>query len=122
MTIMADDDGTLPTIELHSIDEVTLRTLQSLQRVLMKHPIAFQAAYSALIAEGKKFEVTPEGRRLKAKLEGSSIVSQLRYVFDLTTFSLLERDSPDVLPSAYCDTLFMLAASERSDDLLDLLF
>ena len=49
-------------------------------------------------------------------------MQQLRYVFDLTTFSLLERDAPEILPSAYFDTLFMLAANNRADDVLDRLF
>lgn len=115
-------ESDIPTIELHSFDESTLRALQSLQRALLKHPIAFQSAFSGLIAEGKRFEKTPEGQELKTKLEGSSLVQQLRYVFDLTTISLLEREPPDILPSAYLDTLFMLGASDRSDDLLDRLF
>jgi len=112
----------IPTIELRSFDESTLRTLRSLQRALFKHPIAFQAAFSCLIAEGKLFEKTPEGQKLKTKLESSSLVQQLRYVFDLTTGSLLESEPSDILPSAYLDTLFMLAASNRSDGLLDRLF
>ncbi len=111
-----------PTIALHDIDATTLRILQSVQRLLLQHPIAFQAAYSALIAEGRQFEKTSEGQALKARLERSPLVQQLRYVFDLTTFSLLEREEPETLPSAYIDTLFMLASSHRSDDILDRLF
>ncbi len=119
---MPGSDETIPTIELHDLDEASLRILQSLQSILLRHPIAFQAAFSALVAEGRAFAETPEGRVLKARLENSSLVQQLRYVFDLTTFSLLECDSPTLLPSAYIDTLFMLSGHERSDDLLDRLF
>jgi hypothetical protein len=115
-------DETIPTIELHDFDESTLRILQALQSMLLRHPIAFQAAFNALIAEGRMFGETPEGRELKTKLENSSLVQQLRYVFDLTTFSLLERDASSMLPSAYIDTLFMLGGNERSDHLLDRLF
>ena len=115
-------DRTIPTVELQNFDEATLKTLQSLQRMLLKHPVAFQAAFSALVAEGRKFGQTPEGKTLKRKLEGSRIISQLQYIFDITSFSLLERDPPDLLPSSYFDTLFMLSASDRSDDLLDRLF
>jgi hypothetical protein len=119
---LLDSESEIPTIELHSFDESTLRTLQSLQRALLKHPVAFQAAFSGLIAEGKLFEKTPEGQKLKTRLAGSAFVQQLRYVFELTTLSMLEREPPDILPSAYLDTLFMLAGSDRSDDLLDRLF
>lgn len=111
-----------PTIELHDVDATTLRILQSVQRLLLQHPIAFQAAYSALIAEGQQFEKTSEGQVLTARLERSPLVQQLRYIFDLTTFSLLEREEPEALPSAYIDILFMLAANQRSDDILDRLF
>jgi hypothetical protein len=119
---LLDSGSEIPTIELHSFDESILRTLQSLQRALLKHPVAFQAAFSGLIAEGEAFAKTPEGQKLKTTLEGSPFVQQLRYVFDLTTVSMLEREPPDILPSAYLDTLFMLAGSDRSDDLLDRLF
>jgi hypothetical protein len=119
---LLDSESDIPTIELISFDEPTLRTLQSLQRALLKHPVAFQAAFSGLIAEGRAFEKTPEGQKLKTRLEGSSFVEQLRYVFELTTVSLLEREPPEILPSAYLDTLFMLAGSDRSDDVLDRLF
>jgi hypothetical protein len=119
---MLGSDETIPTIELHELDESSLRILQALQSILLRHPIAFQAAFSALVAEGRAFGETPEGRALKARLENSSLVQQMRYVFDLTTFSLLERDPPSLLPSAYIDTLFMLSGHERSDDVLDHLF
>jgi hypothetical protein len=119
---MLKQDNTIPTIELHDFDDATLRVLKALQTALLKHPIACQAAFGALVAEGVKFAATPEGQEWKAKLESSTLVHQLRYVFDLTTFSLLERDPPDILPSAYIDTLFMLSGAERSDHLLDRLF
>jgi len=120
-TMSGSDDG-IPTIELHDLDASTLGVLSALQRMILKHPIAFQAAFSALIAEGKSYEKTPEGRDAKARLENSPLVHQLQYVLDLTTFSLLERAPPDILPSAYIDTLFMLSASDHSDTLLDRLF
>jgi hypothetical protein len=118
----AELDGAIPTLELQNFDEATLRVLHSLQRIILKHPLASQSAFSALIAEGKMFEKTLEGRELKARLEGSSMVRELRYIFDLSTFSLLEHEPLDILPSAYLDTLFMLARSDRSDELLDCLF
>ena len=117
-----ESDETIPTIDLREFDESTLRILRSLQSILLRHPVACQAAFGALVAEGRMFGATPEGRELKTRLENSSLVQQLRYVFDLTTFSMLERDQPDMLPSAYIDTLLMLSGSSRSDDLLDRLF
>jgi hypothetical protein len=119
---MIEEDQGVPTLQLYNFDKTCLRVLQSLQGVLLKHPVAFQAAFSALVSEGEEFAKTPEGRELKTKLQCSLVVQQLQYVFDLGTLSILERNPQDILPSEYIDTLFMLANSDKSDSLLDDLF
>lgn len=119
---MTMQDEGVPTIELREFDESCLRLLRNLQGVLLKHPVAFQAAFSALVSEGEKFAQTPEGHEIRNRLERSPIVHQLQYAFDISTLSLLERDSPSILPSAYIDVLFMLANSEDADRVLDQLF
>jgi hypothetical protein len=115
-------DGELPVFELHDLDSRALRVLRTLQAALLKHPVASQAAFNALLAEGRRFAATPEGGALKAKLERSELVHRARLVLDFATLSLLEQDPPDVLPSAYLDVLFMLASSQRSDEILDAVF
>ena len=110
---MVREDQVVPDIELHNFDESCLRVLRNIQKIILKHPIVCQAVFSALISEGEKFAATPEGRTLKTTIEGSSVVQQLQYLIDLSTFSVLERNPPDVLPSTYIDTLFMLANSDE---------
>src|SRR5882672_1988556 len=114
----ADDEG-LPAVELHDFDDRAVRVLRALQLALLKHPMAGQAAFNALIAEGRAFGRTAEGRALRAKLERSELVHRARLVFDFATLSMLEESPPDVLPSAYVDVLFMLGANERSDEILN---
>ena len=114
--------GELPTIELHDVETQAVRVLRTLQLALLKHPVAAQAAFNALVAEGRRFATTAEGSALRSKLERSELVHRARLVFDFGTLSLLEHNPPEILPSAYLDVLFMLGGSERSDDVLQQLF
>lgn len=114
-------DG-IPTIELHDPEQQTLRVLRTLQAALLKHPVAAQAAFNALIAEGRAFAGTSRGQLAQAALERSSLLHRARLVFDFSTLSLLEQEPPDIMPSAYIDALFMLGSSARSDEILQELF
>jgi hypothetical protein len=113
-------DG-LPTVYLPS-SETTLWVLRRLQALVLKHPVAAKAAFDALIAEGRAFAQTPEGKGWLDKLAASELLHRARLVLDFPGLSMLERDSPEVLPSAYLDTIFMLASSRKPDELLDPLF
>jgi hypothetical protein len=117
-----DGGDALPTIELHDFEARAVRVLRTLQLALLKHPVAAQAAFNALVAEGRKYGATVEGRQLREQLERSELVHRARLVFDFGTLSLLEHNPPEILPSAYIDVLFMLGGSERSDDVLEHLF
>ena len=118
----ADPTETLPIVELHDPEDASLKVLRALQQIMLKHPVAAQSAFSALVAEGRAFANTPDGRRLSQKLEGSALLQQANLVFDLSTLSMLEENPPDVLPSTYFDVLFMLAANPASDHILNQLF
>ena len=114
-------DG-LPTIELHDGPDRMLYVLRALQTSLLKHPVAGQAAFTALVAEGRRFAATERGSKLRTALERSELLNRARLVFDFATLALLEQDPPDILPSAYIDALFMLSSSERADEILQMLF
>ena len=116
----SDGDG-LPTVYLPS-PETALQVLRRLQGVVLKHPVAAKAAFDALIAEGRAFAQTPEGKEWHDKLAASELLHRARLVLDFPGLSILERDSPEVLPSAYLDTIFMLASSRKPNELLDPLF
>jgi hypothetical protein len=116
----SDGDG-LPTVYLPS-SETALQVLRLLQGLVLKHPIAAKAAFDALIAEGRTFAQTPEGKAWHDKLAASELLHRARLVLDFPGLSMLERESPEVLPSAYLDTIFMLASSRKPDELLDPLF
>jgi hypothetical protein len=88
------------------------------QLVLLKHPIAAQAAFAALIAEGRRFAKTPEGATWMAALSGSDVVRQLRPVWEAVSLDMLEDDPDTIVPSAYLEVLLKAAKSTDLDALL----
>lgn len=92
--------------------------LQQLQLLLLKHPLAAQAAFSALVAEGRRFAATPEGAAWKASLAASDLVRNGRQLWDALTLNLLEEDASTVVPSAYLEALFRVATSPELEAVL----
>jgi hypothetical protein len=95
-----------------------LELLRRLQRLMLKHPVAAQAAFTALVAEGRRFAATPEGAAWKATLAGSELVRNGRQLFGALSLELLEEDSSTVVPSAYLEALFQAARSPELEALL----
>ena len=112
----------VPRIELRDPAATEAALLRALQGVLLTHPVACQAAFTALVAEGRRFAETAEGRTWRGRLLGSSLLQQARLVFDLTTLGLLDEGSTGQLPSNYLDALFMAAASGDRDAILNRVF
>jgi len=111
----------LPRVELKDPEAAEVALLRSLQRVLLTHPVACQAAFTALLAEGRRFSDTSEGRVWRARLINSSLLQQARLIFDLATLGMLEERAGEI-PSSYLDALFMAAAGGNADGVLNRLF
>jgi hypothetical protein len=109
---------TLPTVYLDA-SEMALRMLRHLQAFVLKHPEAAKAAFVGLVAEGAAFAQTPEGKEWRVKLAASELIHRARLIFDLPGLSMLARDGPELLPSAYVDALFILASHNRPDELFE---
>jgi hypothetical protein len=114
------DDG-LPCLTLEDPQDVPQLLLQ-LQGAVMKHPLAAQALFSALIAEGRAFERTAEGQVLRERLKGSDLLHRARLALDLPGLSLLTRAPEGALPSGYVDALFMMAGARQPGEIMDALF
>jgi hypothetical protein len=99
-------------------DAAVAALLRRAQVLLLRHPIAAQAAFAALIAEGRRFAATPEGAEHAAALAGSDLVHKGRRVWDAVGMSLLEDDPATVVPSAYLEALFRAARSANLEGLL----
>ena len=114
------DDG-LPCLTLDDPTDIPDPLLQ-LQGAVMKHPMAAQALFSALIAEGRAFEETAEGQVWRDRLKVSELMHRARLALDLPGLSLLTGAPQGPLPSAYIDALFVMAGARQPGEMLDALF
>jgi len=112
----------IPRIELKDPVATEMALLRSVQRILLTHPVAAQAAFTALVAEGRRFATTPEGAQWRERLVNSSVLQQARLIFDLTTLGMLEERGGGDLPTSYLDALFLLASGGDADTVLNRLF
>ncbi len=93
-------------------DDELAQLLFELRWLVLKHPIAAQAAYRALVAEGRRFGATPEGQRWRERLEGSELVRRGKSIWELGTLGMLDADTERVLPTQLIDA-FARAAARR---------
>ncbi len=89
------------------------RLLVELRWLVLRHPIAARSAARALVAEGRRFAETEEGRRWKERLAGSELVRRGQLIWDVGTWGALDGNNDDVLPSQLIDA--MARASGRLD-------
>lgn len=89
------------------------RLLADLQLVLLKYPRATQAALRALVAEGRRFAETPEGRRWHARLAASALVRRGHVLWGGSLLDLFDPSEDRVVPTAYVDAV--VAALARHD-------
>lgn len=107
---MSDPIGAMLDLLGDEPEDELSRLLHELRWVLFKHPIATQAAYRALVREGRAFAQTDEGRAWRARLERSELIRRGTSLFDLGTMSMLDPDSDQLLPTHLIDA-FARAAS-----------
>ena len=83
-----------------------------LQRLLAKHPLAGQALFRALCAEGRQFAETEEGAALRARLAQSPLVQRARVAWNASTLgALVDAPSQGPLPAALVETFARLVTS-----------
>jgi len=91
-------------------DEVTA-LLHRARLLLLQHPTAAQAAFSALVAEGRKFAATPEGRSQAVALASSPLIRHATELWGALGLDMLEEDPDTVVPSAWLEALVRGAQS-----------
>ena len=95
-------------------DDLLDQAIHQLARAIIKHPLAAQAAYRALVREGRAFAATDEGRRVRAKLARSELAARLRTAWQLVTFGMLEGDAPPgAIPSVLVEALVQAVFRSR---------
>lgn len=109
---MSDAIGSMLDLLVDEPDDELSRLLFELRWLVIKHPIAAQAAFRALVAEGRRFAQTEEGRAWRERLERSELVRRGAAVLELGTLGMLDGDTDRVLPTQLVDA-FARAASRR---------
>ena len=90
----------------NALDDALLQLMRRAAAVVLKHPVAAQAAFAALVAEGRAFAKTEEGARLDATLRHRR-QSSVRFApsrCSLATYSSTIRTSccPLVISTFWC--------------------
>jgi hypothetical protein len=114
----APGPGAAPPPEPTPEATAQLALLRRLQGLLLEHPVAAQAAFSALLAEGRRFAATPEGAVWKRVLADSDWVRNGRLLWDVVSLNLLEETPSGALPSAYLEALFRAAETPDLEGLM----
>lgn len=81
------------------------RALALLQRAMFKYPMAVQAAFSALVAEGKRFATTTEGREWFERLNGARDFEQAELLWEVLSTGAFTEKHSGPLPTFFVDAL-----------------
>jgi hypothetical protein len=106
------DDG-LPVLRLAPVDEDLRDLFRGTQEAVLTHPVAAQALWATLVAEGRRASATPTGAALRRRLARSPLLPRLRETLELGSFNLLEADPAGPLPSDFLEVLSAVLAEGR---------
>lgn len=102
-------------------EDETLKRLHQARLLLIKYPVAAQAVFAALVAEGRRYAETPAGQRDKARLATSDLVRKGRAVFEAVSGGMLgEHAGP--LPSGFLEAFLDATRREGLEEVLGKLF
>ncbi len=100
-------------------DDEVLAWLREARLQMLRHPVAAQALFSALVAEGRRFASTEDGRAWKARLQDSQVLRDARVVWDMTTAEMLQEDPPSILPTTFLDAMMQAASNPQLTALIE---
>ncbi|HTQ06921.1 MAG TPA: hypothetical protein VMI54_23850 [Polyangiaceae bacterium] len=114
--------NTTPVLVFSSENDELADVLRAAQRAIMAHPIAAQALFSALVAEGRHFGATAEGAAWRERLAASEWFERAQIVWETVSHTSLDENGRDVLPSNYIDAIVKAATIEKLEPFLSHLF
>ena len=95
-----------------------LDTLSRAQSWILQNPLAAQAIFSALVAEGRHFASTDAGAKWARAFAESDLVRKGRLVWEATTLNLLEERAESALPTTYLEVLRRAVGAKDFEELL----
>ncbi len=111
-----------PTLVLGPIQDPLVELLERASLLLLQHPIAAQAAFRALVEEGRRFAATEEGNRWFRRLSHAEAIQRGRVLWEDSLLNILEDSADTLLPSVIVDALARAVRSEDPHALLAQLF
>ncbi len=103
-------------------EEQEVDALAAVQRIIFKYPMATQAAFSALVAEGRRFATTSEGRNLALRLTRAKEMHRARMLWEVLSMSAFTERYDGPLPSLFVDTLVRTLKTQHLEPLLTRIF
>ncbi len=111
----------VPIVTFSNPDDLS-KLLEGMRDVLMHHPIAAQAAFSALVREGRRFSQTPEGKAHMERLAASELLPRLRLVWDTLGMHAFVEEPDEAIPSFFLDGAVQAATLAGLEPLLSSVF
>ena len=111
-SMTGNEPDPLPRLILHDSDAL-LRLLHFFQRLLVRNPQAARAIIQAIVAEGRRFAGTSDGRRWKQSLTTSALVQHGRLIWQAYGLDALLENEPALVPSDWLD--YLIDVMERAD-------
>lgn len=108
----------LPTLSLGPSDAELDAALDELRFVALRHPVAAASGWRALVAEGRRFGATPEGRAWRQRIVASPLLDRLRLVVEKSTGDWLS-DEGRWLPSDLAEAVVLAAGHPHVEGLLE---
>jgi hypothetical protein len=95
-----------------------MSALEAVHRAIFKYPMAIQAAFGALVAEGRRYAQTEDGAILCDRLARAREMGRARLLWDVLSLSAFTEQSEGPLPSVFADTLVRALRSRHLEPLL----
>jgi hypothetical protein len=112
----------IPIIRFDETDDELGRVLAALRGVLLRHPIAAQAAFAALVTEGRRYAVTEEGAAWYERIAESVLLDRVRLIWDAAGMTAFVPEGSETLPSVFVEGVARGAAAVGLEPLLSRIF
>ena len=113
---------TEPEHEPEGYDPEDLQTLKRLRRAIFKYPMATQAAFAALVAEGRRYALTDEGAEWRKRLGHAKATGRARMLWETLSLGTFSDRIEEPLPGALAEALLQTLRRQHLEPLLAKLF
>jgi hypothetical protein len=103
-------------------DDETLGALVALQKAIFKYPLAIQAAFAALVAEGRAYAETEEGAQWHQRLCQAKRMGRARMVWEVLSLSAFTERYEGLLPTVFVDALIRTLKTRHLEPALSKVF